>query len=130
MADLITVEKLRLLKPKVVGTDEVLAAVITAASAVLRRKRPLIDAWVADGSVDVDLVEFVVASMIERDTADRVKYETISQASFGYDTAWLESGLFPTDAELDSITPEPVGRKSKPWGPVRPSIGLAGRWRR
>ena len=130
MSDLVTVDKLKLLKPKVSGSVGELAAVIAAASASLRSARRDLDQWIADGLVEPVLVEFVVASMVERVTTDRIKYEMISQAAFTYDTDWQSAGLYPTDDELASITPAlRQGRSSKPWGAVRPEIGLAGRWR-
>ena len=125
MASFLTPTQLAEYWPGACGIPELtLSAQLAAASAIVRRKLPSIDANVESGAVDHSIIEMVVSSMVQRKLSDPVRMEQVSQAVFQYDTSWLAAGIFLTDDEKELLTPAPTGRGSK-YGSMRPRIGLA-----
>lgn len=84
---------------------------LTFASALVRKRLPLIDDWVTAETVDADLVSAVVAGMVARAmrgwATDNIRQITLDDYSETRDTS--VNDLYVTDADLDLITPDESG---------------------
>jgi hypothetical protein len=85
-----------------------IAFLLTFASAIVRKRLPSIDSWIADETVDADLVSAVVAGIVARAmrgwTPDNIRQVTIDDYSETRDTSAHEVDV--TDEDLALITPD------------------------
>lgn len=113
MTDLASVDELEKTWRPLTAAEITSASVwIRRASALLRQEVPSVDARIANGSLDADVVASVVESMVRRvmtnpdgarSMSDTVEDVTLSVTFSGE----ADGGLYLTDRERDRLMPKP-----------------------
>lgn len=87
---------------------------IAQASAILRNKFATIDARIASGDLDPELVLGVVVSMVVRAlrNPDGKRQESIEDYAFTRDAVTASGELVLTDAEIALLSPQGTGRRT------------------
>lgn len=88
---------------------EIVAQLIPVAGAIVRSRVPGVDASVAAGTLDVQLLQNQVVTMIHRvlRNTDGLKRKTVGGITREYDPGQAASQLVVTDEELGSLVPAP-----------------------
>jgi Phage protein Gp19/Gp15/Gp42 len=88
-------------------------ALLGDVSLLIRKRRPLIDAWIAAGKLDADWVRAVTVQVVARlinsiEHGAGIESETYPEWSYRLSKA-AAAGLSLTDSELADLTPETEG---------------------
>jgi hypothetical protein len=91
-----------------------MTAFLDDVSALIRKRRPKVDQWIAAGLLDVEWVRAVTCQVVARlltsyENGAGVESETYPEWSYRLSKA-AAAGLTLTDAELSDLTPETEGR--------------------
>lgn len=95
------------------GDIDQMNAFLDDVSALIRKRRPKIDEWIADGSLDAEWVRAVTCQVVARllssyEHGAGVESETYPEWSYRLSKA-AAAGLTLTDAEKCDLTPESEG---------------------
>lgn len=103
------------LKVKITEEDDIdqMNAFLDDVSALIRKRRPKIDQWIADGSLAADWVRAVTCQVVARllnsyEHGAGVESETYPEWSYRLSKV-AAAGLALTDAELCDLTPDTEG---------------------
>lgn len=105
------------------------SGLLRAASAMIRARYPSVDAWIADGRINGDLVALAATNMVLRVLRNQggLRSETIGPFSRTYDTTYA-AGLLVLGKDEQSLLIPPVSTNvGAPIGTARLRAGLAPR---